>query len=530
MSSQDDLDKLLTKPHNFHGGLHLPEHKQESLQHPIADAGLPQQLVIPLRQHIGHAAKATVKAGDKVLKGERIAKAEGAISAPVHAPTSGTVKAIEVHAIPHPAALPDTCIVIEPDGNDQWTEKPAAIPDYLSASPDTLLQRIHNSGIVGMGGAAFPSHAKLLSGLKRNLHTLIINGAECEPYITCDDILMQERADDIVTGIEIILHLLGLERCLIGIEDNKPDAIAAMQQAIKVTSLKRTRVIEIPTIYPSGGEKQLIQLMTGEEVPSDGLPTDIGMVCHNVGTMAAVRDAVLDGRPLISRIVTISGEGIAEPRNLHTLIGTPISHLIQAAGGYTDKARQLVYGGPMMGISLPDDRIPLTKGGNCILALSENEAPDPGKARACIRCGKCADVCPVKLLPQQLYWYSHAKDFDKVQDYNLFDCIECGCCTHVCPSNIQLVHYFRFAKTEIWKQEEEKRKADHARRRHEARTARLERIAAERKSRLRKKKEDLEQKKPAAGKADAGDPKKAAIEAAMKRVADKKKAAQEKQQ
>jgi electron transport complex protein RnfC len=529
MSSQDALDTL-TKLHGFHGGLHLPEHKQESLQHPVADAGLPEQLVIPLRQHIGRAAKATVKAGDKVLKGECIAEADGEISAPVHAPTSGTITAIEVHAVPHPAALPDTCIIIEPDGNEQWTDKAEAIPDYLSASPDILLQRIHDSGIVGMGGAAFPSGAKLLSGLKRELHTLIINGAECEPYITCDDILMQERAADIVTGIEIILHTLGLERCLIGIEDNKPDAITAMQEAIKASSLKRTRVIVIPTIYPSGGEKQLIQLMTGEEVPSNGLPADIGMVCNNVGTVAAVRDAVLDGRPLISRIVTISGEGIAEPRNLHALIGTPIVHLIQAAGGYTDKASQLVYGGPMMGISLPDDKVPLTKGGNCVLALSENEAPDPEKALACIRCGKCADVCPVKLLPQQLYWYSHAKDFDKVQDYNLFDCIECGCCTYVCPSNIQLVHYFRFAKTEIWKQEEEKRKADHARRRHEARTARLERIAAERKANLRKKKEALEKKKPASGTADAGDPKKAAIEAAMKRVAEKKKAAQEKQQ
>jgi len=336
---------------------------------------------------------------------------------------------------------------------------------------------------------------------------------------------MRERADRVIAGARILKYLLGAKRCLIGIEDNKPEAIAAMNLALAQGHLPDARVVAIPTLYPSGGEKQLIRILTGKEVPSHGLPAELGIVCHNVATSAAVAAAVLEGRPLISRIVTLTGDGIARQRNLEVLFGTPAADLIAQCGGYTPAVSQLILGGPMMGFSLSSDEAPITKGGNCLLAASAEQAPAPGPASPCIRCGECARVCPANLLPQQLYWHARAKDLDKVQDYHLFDCIECGCCSHVCPSHIPLVQYFRYAKTETWAREQEKRKADLARRRHEARMSRLERLEAERKARLRRRKEDLARKPSApAGGAEA-DPKKAAIAAALKRAAAKKAAA-----
>jgi electron transport complex protein RnfC len=314
------------------------------------------------------------------------------------------------------------------------------------------------------------------------------------------------------------LHLLGAKHCLIGVEDNKPAAIQALQKHLAPSD--PIEVVAIPTRYPSGGEKQLIRILTGREVPSSGFPAQLGMVCHNVATAAAIANAVLKGRPLISRLVTLTGEGIAEPGNLDAPLGMLAADLIRQAGGYTGKASQLILGGPMMGFDLASDQVPITKGANCLLAASEQESPAPSAALACIRCSRCAEACPVNLLPQQMYWYSRAKDLDKVQDYNLFDCIECGCCSYVCPSHIPLVQYFRYAKTESWAKERNRRDAERAKQRHEFRLARLERLEAERKARLRQKKEALEKKSDT--KSAEIDSKKAAIQAAMQRAAAKK--------
>jgi electron transport complex protein RnfC len=462
--------------------------------------------------------------GDQVLKGQMIAKAAGYVSAALHAPTSGRVVEVADHPVPHPSGLAAPCIVIQADGRDQWAALPEPMEDFERRDPATLRERIRWAGIVGLGGAAFPSAVKLNPGPDLPIRTLILNGAECEPYISCDDMLMRERAAEVVQGVRVLRRLLGADECLIGVEDNKPEAVEALRGALAQAEVPKTEVVVIPSVYPSGGEKQLIQVLTGREVPAHAIPAQIGIVCHNVGTAVAAADAVLRGRPLISRLVTLAGEGMAEPQNREVLVGTPADQLIAESGGYSDRVARLIMGGPMMGFALHTDQVPVTKATNCLLAASPAESPDPGAALPCIRCGACARACPVSLLPQQLYWYARAKDFDKVQDYSLFDCIECGCCAYVCPSHIPLVQYYRFAKTGIWAQEEEKRRADHARQRHEARLARLERLERERKARLRKRKEDLGRKTGRTGDAD-GDSKRAAIEAAMRRVAEKKAAA-----
>ncbi|PLY14294.1 MAG: electron transport complex subunit RsxC [Sedimenticola sp.] len=509
---------------HFHGGLHLPDNKSQSTGDPVRKAPIPARLIVPLQQHIGEIAEPLVTVGERVLKGQLIARAQGYISAPVHAPTSGTVADIAEHLIPHPSGLTGLCVVIDSDCRDEWIDLPEPLTSYHNSDPAELRERIRQSGIVGLGGAAFPTSVKINPGPETWIKTLIINGAECEPYITCDDMLMREHPQRIISGIEILMHLLKPERVLVGIEDNKPEAIGAMREAAASSGLTGLEVVPIPTLYPSGGEKQLIRVLTGKEVPSGAIPAKIGIVCHNVGTAAAIADAVLEGKPLISRLVTVTGEGVKTPANFEVLIGTPARNLIELAGDYTSKISKLILGGPMMGFTLNDDAAPITKAANCLLAASGHEAPDPGPATPCIRCGQCAAVCPVNLLPQQMYWYARAKDLEKTQEYHLFDCIECGCCSHVCPAHIPLVQYYRYAKTESWAQEQEKQKAEQARKRHEVRVARLERLEAERQAKLRMKKEALA-KKPAAKKsndADGADPKKAAIEAAMKRAAEKK--------
>lgn len=519
----------------FPGGLHLPDGKALSNSVPLSSMPVPRQLIIPLRQHIGAPAKPLVAVGDKVRKGQLIGEAQGAVSAMVHASSSGTVFAISEHPIPHPSGLRAPCILIETDGEDAWAE----LPPPLASKPDptALRERIRWAGIVGLGGATFPSSVKLSPPSGIPIRTLIINGAECEPYISCDDRLMRDRPERILQGVRLLRDLLGVEESLIAVEDNKPEAITALRQSLgSGGDAAGIEIIAIPTLYPSGGERQLSRILTGREVPSGGIPAQIGIVCQNVATVAAIAEAAFDGKPMISRIVTLTGLGIDRPCNLDVPIGTPLRDLIGLGGGLSAGLRQLLIGGPMMGFACHDLDMPLTKAVNCLLALSPEEAPDPGPALACIRCGSCAQVCPVSLLPQQLYWHARARDLDKVRDYNLFDCIECGCCAVVCPSHIPLVQYYRFAKTECLARDQEKSQAERARQRHEAKEARLDRLEQERKANLRKKKEGLtdspapspvsdpkSQGASTAG-AVAEDPKRAAIAAALQRAAEKKAA------
>jgi electron transport complex protein RnfC len=514
---RDPGGSSFTGLHHFHGGLVLPAHSHMSTSRPVAAAGIPDELVIPLQQHIGETATPLVSPGDTVLKGQMIAAPRGNVSSPVHASSSGTVTAIEPRPFPHPSGMSASSIVIATDGRDTWQPANTALASYRQASPDELLEHIRNAGIVGLGGAGFPTAVKLANATSHGIDLLLINGVECEPYITCDNMLMQERSGEILQGTRILQHILRPERCVIAIEDGMAEAEAAMRQAVAAAETDDIEVVRVPEIYPSGGERQLIKVLTGREVPSSGFPSDVGIVCQNVGTAAAIAQAVIQGRPLVSRFVTVTGEGIRQPRNLEALIGTPFSHLVAACGGYTPDVDRLLMGGPMMGFALRSDDIPVIKTSNCILAVGRNEMPPPPPALPCIRCSKCTEVCPAELLPQQLYWFARSGNLDAAQDYSLFDCIECGCCAHVCPSHIPLVQYYRHAKTEIWAQEKQKKAADIARRRHEARQQRLERIRHERAERMARKKQAV------AGKTAQRDAaKQDAIKAALERVRQKK--------
>ena len=499
---------------HFNGGVHPPEHKAESTARPIGQAPVPARLAIPLSQHIGGTAKPVVQPGDKVLKGQMIGRPDGQVSAAVHAPTSGTVVAIETRPVPHPSGLEDMCIIIESDGEDRWTGLTPIDPTNLT--PAEIRDRLREAGVVGLGGAVFPSHVKLNPGKQQKLATLIINGAECEPWITCDDMLMRERAAGIVQGIQVMRELLSADEVLIGIEDNKPEAISAMRAACTDTGLE---VVEVPTLYPSGGAKQLIRLLTGKEPPSGGRSTDIGVQVFNVGTAYSVHRAVHFGEPVISRIVTVTGN-VRRPQNFEVLIGTPINALVALTGAPRDDTTGYVMGGPMMGFDLRSEQVPVVKAMNCIIAKSDRLFPPPPPALPCIRCTLCAQACPATLQPQELYWFARAKNFGKAQEYALFDCIECGCCNYVCPSHIPLVEYYRFAKSEIWAREREKQAADVARERHEFRLLRQEREKKERSDKLAQK--AAASKSTAAMPTPDGDAKKAAIQAAIERAKAKK--------
>ena len=473
----------MTQLWDFSGGIHPPEHKDISTARPIRDAGMPAQLVLPLQQHIGDPAEAIVEVGERVLKGQKIADVKTGMGVPVHAPTSGVIESIADFPVPHPSGMADRCITLKPDGEDQWCQR-SPVADYRSLERDEVLQIIRDAGISGMGGAGFPTNIKLRPPRDRKVSTLILNGAECEPYITADDMTMREKADEVVAGLKIMAWILRPERCVIGIEDNKPEAIAALRKATEGT---QTEIAVVPTKYPSGGEKQLIQILTGMEVPSGGIPADIGVMCQNIGTAVALANAVLEGTPLISRIVTITGEAVREPGNFETLIGTPIEHLLGQAGVNQDAVSRLVLGGPMMGYTLTTEAVPVIKTTNCVIAATAAELPAPPPEQPCIRCGQCAEACPMELLPQQLFWHAKATEFEKAEHLNLFDCIECGACSYVCPSSIPLVQYYRFAKGEIRAQQAEQLKADRARERFEARQARLEREQQEKELRRKER-------------------------------------------
>jgi len=465
----------MTSLWEFHGGVRLEEHKTITSEKPIVPANIPPLLILPLLlpllQPIGEPAEPIVKVGDKVLKGQTIALCRRKycrqlMSVPIHAPSSGTVIAIEPRAIPHPSGLMISCIVIETDGQDTWTTR-IPLTDYATLPPGVVRDHIAQAGIVGLGGAGFPTHIKLES---EGIDTLIINGAECTSYITCDDRLMREHPHDIIAGVQIIRYVLGgVKRCIIAVEDNKP---AAYKSLIEAAAGESVEIVQVPTIYPTGEERRLIYILTGKEIGRTNVPAHIGIVVHNVETTKAVYQAVQHGQPLLSRTITVTGDGLENPQNLEVLFGTPIHILIDQCQRKS-KIEKLIMGGPMTGFTLPNDKMPVIKTTNCLIVSTADIVETP--VMPCIRCGACANVCPVNLLPQQLYWHIKANDLEKTQEYHLFECIRCGCCAYVCPSNIPLVCYFSYAMAEIRAIERKRKKAAIAKQRHEFRAFRIER-------------------------------------------------------
>jgi electron transport complex protein RnfC len=460
---------------DFHGGIHPPEMKTQSNGTPLRQLPLATRFVIPLKQHIGAEGELCVSVGDRVLRGQALTRGRGRML-PVHAPTSGLITAIAPHSTAHPSALPELSVIIDADGEDQWIERDGW-SDYRSRERSALIERIHQFGVAGLGGAGFPTAAKLKGGGDL-IETLIINAAECEPYITADDRLMQDCAAQIVEGVRILMHILQPRQVLIGIEDNKPQAISMLRAVLAGSHDIQLRVI--PTKYPSGGAKQLTQILTGKQVPHGGRSSDIGVLMQNVGTAYAIKRAVIDGEPLTERVVTLTGESVTQPGNVWARLGTPVRHLLDNAGFCPSAEQLVIMGGPLMGFTLPWLDVPVVKITNCLLAPSPSEMGEQTEEQGCIRCSACADACPADLLPQQLYWFSKGQQHDKATAHNLSDCIECGACAWVCPSSIPLVQYFRQEKAEIYAiAQEEKRNAE-AKARFEARQARLEREKATR--------------------------------------------------
>jgi electron transport complex protein RnfC len=373
---------------------------------------------------------------------------------------------------------------------------------------------IRRAGVVGLGGAAFPSALKLDLRPGQRIQLLIVNGAESEPYVSCDDKLMQERPDRIIRGALAVAGALDVRHCLLALPENKVKALQAVTQALSALSCTRIELRTVPALYPLGAERVLIHALTGQEIPRRANPANFGMVCYNVATCAAIDDALSQGKPLISRFVTVTGRGVSNPATLEVLIGTPVRALIDACGGYTDQAARLIIGGPMMGFAAPDDNLPIVKGCNCVLIASAAELEVPGYEYPCIRCGDCAAVCPVNLLPQQLFWQARAGELEAAEDFGLFDCIECGCCAAVCPSGIPLVQYYRTTKLEVRAQERTREQAEHARRRYQNRKLRLQRERNVRDQRLEGKREAL--------RSDSED-QKALVQAALRRAAAKRK-------
>ncbi|WP_219953332.1 electron transport complex subunit RsxC [Dickeya zeae] len=490
---------------DFAGGIHPPEMKTQSSQVPLRQAPMPDYLIIPLKQHLGPEGDLCVNVGDKVLRGQPLTRGFGRML-PVHAPTSGTVHAIRQHMSNHPSGLTELSIIIIPDGLDRWCER-RTLTDYRQATASELVEHLHQAGIAGLGGAGFPTAAKLQGGL-RGIETLIINAAECEPYITADDRLMQECAQEIAQGVDILDHLLQPQRILLGIEDNKPEAIRALRVAL--VDYPRIQMRVIPTKYPSGGAKQLTRILTGKEVPFGKHSASIGVLMQNVGTAYAIKRAVIDGEPLTERVVTLTGDALRQPGNVWVRLGTPVRHLLRHAGYHVTTTQPMVImGGPLMGFTLPALDVPIIKTSNCILAPARDEIQVQEEEQACIRCSKCADVCPAGLLPQQLYWFSRGQEHEKTRQHHLFDCIECGACAYVCPSNIPLVQYYRQEKAEIQALDQESRKAAEAKARFDARQARLE----------REKRSREQRHKQAAASVAATD--KSAVMAALERVRNK---------
>lgn len=464
------------------GGLRLPANKRMSTDSAIVDVPVPPRLWIPLVQHVGEPAIATVQVGDRVEVGDLLGRADGAVSAPVHASAAGVVRSINAHPTPGRGEPKVLCVEIETDPNERSvTQFPADNQDsrYTTA---TVLQKIQAAGIVGLGGAVYPTAQKVASGFQTGIHTIILNGVECESYITCDDALMRAHAADIIAGAAILVDALSATRAVIAVESDKPQAIAALNDALIAAPDEHVSIVQVPTVYPSGGEDQLVMILTGMEVPSGGLPNDLGILVQNVGTAAAVADAVLTSTPLVSRIVTVTGEGIQRPGNYRVLIGTPIAAVVAAAGGYNQHAKRLLMGGPMTGVALTNDALPVTKACNCLLITGPAVQLSNEPERPCIRCGECAEHCPVRLLPQSLLSMASQDSDEGLTRLGLDDCIECGCCDLVCPSHIPLTETFRRAKAAVALRSSERMRAERAKQRFEAHASRaleLQKVSAE---------------------------------------------------
>lgn len=497
-SARTARDTSLAAPRSaggrMHGGLRLDAHKQRSTRCSLRPASLSDIYVLPLDQHVGPPATPRIRPGEYVLMGQVIGETAGAW---LHSPVSGIVKAIELRPAAQHLGAPALSIVIANDGRDQRSEDETG-RSFEQYSPRELCEHIARGGIVGLGGGAFPTASKLL---RASAHTrgamihdtpadvhgatrLLLNAVECEPYISCDDMLLREHARDVLLGARILMHAIGAEHCTIVLEDDTPQAQQALRGALAEMADGRIRIMSVPSRYPAGSERQLIDAIFGVEVPFDGLPPDVGVICQNVGTAAAIARWLRDGEPLIRRIVTVTGDGVLKPANLDVRLGTPIATLIEDCGGYTPRMSRLIMGGSMMGIALPHDALPVIKASQCIIAASSLDLQPRSAQMPCIRCGDCAQVCPARLLPQQLHWHAHAGDLDALERHGLMDCIECGCCDYVCPSQIPLVESFRDSKPALARAQMQSLGATAARARFEARNTRLARLEAEHRARL----------------------------------------------
>lgn len=456
-------------------GIHPDDRKRPAADAPVRVMPMPERLYVPLVQHIGAPSRPVVLVGERVLKGQLIAEPTGMVSAAIHAPTSGTVAAIGEIVAPHPSGLSVTAITIDADGDDEWIAT-TGCDDPFALAPDEIGRRVAAAGVVGLGGAAFPAAVKLTGAARAEVGMLIVNGGECEPYLSCDDRLMRDRAAEIVDGIAIVAHAAGARMTLIGIEDNKPEAIAAMQEATR--GLADVAVRAVPARYPMGSEKQLIANLTGREIPANGRPSDVGVVVHNVGTILAVRNAIRFGRALVSRLLTVNGGAVANPGNIEVPLGVLAEEVIAFAGGLSETPDRLLMGGPMMGLHLPSLAVPVIKGSSGLLALTAAEVATRA-AGACIRCGSCMKACPVGLLPLEMNARVVAGQLDAAVALGLKDCIACGCCAYVCPSHLPLVQAFAHAKGELAARERATLKQEATKKLAAARVERVERDTRE---------------------------------------------------